>query len=56
MVYIAYVNSNDEMRYREAGITKTGPNDARRIVWALGKCFFFLHVFLLLTNVLHNIY
>ena len=45
MVYIANVNSNDEIRYREAGITKMGPNDARRIVWALGKCFFFSFMF-----------
>ena len=31
---------------------KTGPNDARHVVWAIGKYFFFLlHVLLNLTNV-----
>ena len=28
---------------RRAGTTKTGPNDARRVVWALGE--FFLYIF-----------
>ena len=28
-----------------AGMTKTGPNDAKRVVWTLGEVFFFLFVF-----------
>ena len=28
-----------------AGMTKTGPNDAKRVVWTLGEIFFFLFVF-----------
>ena len=32
--------------------TKTGPNDAERVVWAIGKSFFLLHVIFTLTNVL----
>ena len=36
-----------------AGTTKTGPNDARHVVWAIGDFFFiFLRFFLILTNVL----
>ena len=29
-----------------AAVTKTGPNNARPVVWALCTCFFFFHVFL----------
>ena len=30
----------------------TGPNDARRVVWAIGTCFFFFFcIFSILTNV-----
>ena len=38
-------------------MTRTGPNDARCIVWALGeyKSFFF-EFFLLLTNLLQHLY
>ena len=37
-----------------AGMTKTGPNDAKRAVWTLGEVFFFsLRVFQILTNVLY---
>ena len=35
----------------KAKTTRKGPNDARRVVWALGMRFFFLRVFLILTNV-----
>ena len=31
--------------------TRTGPNDAGCVVWALSKFFSFLHVFLILNNV-----
>jgi hypothetical protein len=36
---------------RRAVATKTGPNDAGRVVWALGECFFyyFFRVLLSLT-------
>ena len=33
-----------------AATTKTGPNDARRVVWALGMSLFLLCIFYLLTN------
>ena len=40
----------------EATTTTTGPNDARRIVWALGEFFlFFLRVFYLFND-LHRYY
>jgi hypothetical protein len=29
---------------------ETGPNDARRVVWAIGMCFFFHHIFYILNN------
>ena len=36
-----------------AGTTKTSPNDAKRVVWALGEfLFFFLRFFLILTKFL----
>ena len=35
--------------------TVTGPNDARRVVWALGEFFFFLRVFYLFND-LHRYY
>ena len=36
-----------------AATSKTGPNDARHVVWACGEFFFFfLRIFLMLTNVL----
>ena len=40
----------------EVKITITGPNDAGRVVWAIGKLFyFFIRVFLILTN-LYSLY
>ena len=32
---------------------KTGPNDARHVVWALGTCFFLLHVLFFSLCVFH---
>jgi len=32
-------------RDMEAAAMKTGPNDARHVVWALGECFLFFFVF-----------
>jgi hypothetical protein len=40
----------------KAKTTRKGPNDARRVVWALGMRFFFLRVFLILANVYLYIY
>ena len=35
----------------KAGTTKTGPNDARRVVWALGESFFIIiHSFSILND------
>jgi hypothetical protein len=31
---------------KAVAMTKTGPNDASGVVWALGECFFLLRVFL----------
>jgi hypothetical protein len=37
-------------RIGRAAATKTGPNDASGVVWAIGTSFFFRHVFYVLTN------
>jgi hypothetical protein len=39
--------ANDDKRCtrRVGGDNKKGPNDARRVVWALGTCFFFCVLF-----------
>ena len=34
----------------KAGTTKTGPNDARRVVWALDELFFFSSCFFFYIN------
>ena len=39
-------------RVREGGNSKTGPDDAGCIVWALGDFFFFFFVIFLLTKIL----
>ena len=35
---------------------RTGPNDANRVVWAIGTCFFLLFVFFLLLNNIYRYY
>ena len=40
------------MEAAEAATTTTGPNDAKRVVWAFGVSFlFFLRVFFLLNDI-----
>ena len=49
---------HDERRIqiREGGDDETGPNDARRVIWALGEHFFIsLCISLVITNVFYAI-
>ena len=41
---------------RKAATRRTGPNDATRVVWAIGMCFFLLFVFFLLLNNIYSYY
>ena len=44
--------SHDEIGLRHGMGVKTGPNDARRVVWAIGEFFLYIpRVFLVLTDV-----
>ena len=43
-----FFQAPEELRW--LAMTITGPNNASGVVWALGICFFFPHVFSLLTN------
>ena len=40
----------------EAPAKKTGPNDARRVIWALGESFSIYIRILLVLNVLYSLY
>ena len=39
-----------------AGMTKTGPNDAKRVVWALGEVFFFFPCFFYILNDIYRVF
>ena len=52
-----YICSIYDIRERErvgrSGTTKTGPNDTRRVVWALGELLYYYYfVLLILINIL----
>ena len=52
ILFIAYATTNDEIAAGRKVTTKTGPNDVRRVIWALSEFFFtFFFVILILTNV-----
>ena len=53
MVYIVFNLRNTRQGGRcKAAVTKTSPNDARCVVWAITEFFFFFFsIFLILTNV-----
>ena len=38
-----------------AGTVKMGPNDANRVVWALGEYFFYFFFIFLNTTVIHRL-
>jgi amino acid permease len=40
----------------KAGMTKTGPNDASGVVWALGEFFFSIFVFFYIKLILYYVY
>ena len=40
----------------EAPAKKTGPNDARRVVWACGESFYIYICIVLVLNVLYSLY
>ena len=40
----------------EAGMRITGPNDASRVVWAIGTCFFFFSFVLFIYLLLFLVY
>ena len=43
-------------RYNDATTTISGPNDAYRVVWALGECFFFNYsLSFILTAIYHRV-
>ena len=39
-----------------AGMTKTGPNDAKRVVWTLGEVFFFFPCFFYILNDIYRVF
>ena len=53
MIYVILRFCLHTQGMRKAMMKKTGPNDARHVVWAKGTFFFsfFFHAFIILTNV-----
>jgi hypothetical protein len=57
MIYIgAFDVLKTQSRLWKATTTITGPNDARRVVWALGEFFFISVVFFYLFNDVYRYY
>jgi hypothetical protein len=55
---MTYIGSTDTLKVRRglvgATTTITGPNDARRVVWALGEFFFLISFFFFVFNCIYR--